>query len=475
MQTSSMLSSAVLPQFIQSLTPLGGSGSGSSKERAVEGCARNAASSFTSQDNGVVHAPQVQAPRLIPSHQLTAQSSDSIHSSHEQFLLVSSKDADQDIHKDQADSRSDVSGIILPLSDLKQLQQQQKAASALAKYQEFLRQQQQMPPPQVNQEVVGSTRRTDVTMVSIGQQTSQQFQVSSCPPSSRQPLLLAAELHSAFLQSSDVAASEGPLPTEQRCDSSKTATYDTLTPASATNFNPTHAPDHAGTSLRSPPPISGDVLPPASSPTRSQSLSLNLNYFPTSPNAARTPASPIASRLPKVLPSGDGRVGFIVLPAGSHADAAAIAAPAFLATEAPNTGQCSNRTKQSSCLNQDNSSSSNRIVENDVSDAETQSSAISDDGQEETLVIPETPTGTPIQPYSTRIEDRGVAGAGSRSRRPIPLPMRLVDSTDAHQPSSSSKIDRASANASTSSGKTRFAASSQPHCRFFHLQLFIFV
>jgi hypothetical protein len=439
MQTSSVLSSAVLPQFIQSLTPLGGSGSGSSKERTVEGCVRNAASSFTSQDICIVPIPQLPVPQYPHPHHLVAQPDDFVHSSNQPFTTAFSKEEDPNTRKSQVSTR-----VGLQSSDQNSIQQQQQAAMALGKYQEFLRQQQQMPPPQSNAQPSNSTKRSDIVMVSIGQQTSQ-LQVP------------AGESHAAFHQSTDVA--EGPHPLQLRCDSSKTATCDTFTPASAANLDTIPAPEHPRT-LHCFPPVLGVALPAVSSQTLSQSLSLNQNFFPSSPSGAQAAASPISSRLPKVLPSGDGRVGFIVLPAGAQVDPAAAAASArkeaaaahsaapCLTTsgtgeeEVPYTAQSSTRI-----------STSKRIIEIDISDAETQDSAFTDDGQDETLVIPETPTGTPIQ---TRIEDRPVSASGRR--RPRPQPLRLAHSTDTPKLSSSSNIERAT----SSSRRTRFAASLRP-------------
>lgn len=443
MQTSSVLSSAALPQFIQSLTPVGGSGSRSSKERTVEGCAKNAASSFTSQEICAVQVPQCPPLQHVHEHHLIARSDETIHSSHQQLLTACSKVIDPSICKDQVDS--DVS---MQSSDHKSLQQQQKAAIALSKYQEFIRQQQQMPPPQSNPS--NSAQRADVIMVSIGQQTSQ-------------PQLLVNEARTTLDPATEVAASDGPPPLQQQCDSSKTAT---LTPASTTHIDTTHTPDHRRSTLYSTPPVRGDGLLMVSSQNLSQSLSLNHTYFPTSPSGVQAASSPMASRLPKVLPSGDGRAGFIVLPAAAHAEAASsrreVAAaistgPSFHAPsgaggeEAPFAVQLSAPLNQSSSGFCEKSSTSKHIFEIDSSDAETQYSALSEDGQEETLVIPETPTGTPNQ---TRIEDKPVAN----SRCPRPQPFRLADTADATLLGSCSKSVKASGVA-TSSRKTRFDAS----------------
>jgi hypothetical protein len=107
---------------MQSLTPLGGSGNGSSKERATEVGSNNVASSFTSQDNGLAQAPQAQ--------QILLQTRHALDSSNQQLLPALLADEVQGIPQDQADGLQSI--------DQKQ-SQQQKAASALAKYQEFIR------------------------------------------------------------------------------------------------------------------------------------------------------------------------------------------------------------------------------------------------------------------------------------------------------------------------------------------------
>ena len=441
MQTSSVLSSATLPQFIQSLTPLGGSGSGSSKDRAIEGGPKNAASSFTSQDNCIPQAPQGQVMQQQQSHQLPAPACDTIHSSHAQLLPPSSKEIDQ----------ATLLGGVLQPSDQKQLQQQQKAAVALSKYQEFLRQQ-HMPPPQSNQ-LASSDHRADVTvtMVSISQQTSQvqAFEAES-------PLASHQRCHKH--------TSEVQLPQQERCDSSKTATCDTFTPLSSANLNSSHVSNFQVAPLQSPPPTHVDTVPLFSSSVLSQSLSLNHHHFPASPSGVQATTSPIASRLPKVLPFGDGRAGFIVLPAAAHADAAAMSPAVSSAInfgkDAPNTLQSSTHVDKSTFTDNIKSSADKFIVEGKDSDAETQDSALSDEKQEETLVIPETPTGTPMQPHSTRIENRGASAVSSRRSRPQPI--RLVDSADAFHRSSTGKndnVEKTGSAALMSSGKvTRFVA-----------------
>lgn len=443
MQTSSVLSSATLPQFIQSLTPLGGSGSGSSKDRAIESGPKNAASSFTSQDNCIPQAPQGQVMQQQQSHQLPAPACDTIHSSHAQLLPPSSKEIDQ----------ATLLGGVLQPSDQKQLQQQQKAAVALSKYQEFLRQQ-HMPPPQSNQ-LASSDHRADVTvtMVSISQQTSQVpvFEAES-PLASHQ----RCQKHTSGVQ----------LPQQERSDSSKTATCDTLTPLPSANLNVSHASNFQVAPLQSPPPTHVDTVPLFSSSALSQSLSLNHHHFPASPSGVQATTSPIASRLPKVLPFGDGRAGFIVLPAAAHADAVAAAmSPAVSSAthfgkDAPNTLQSSTHVDKSTFTDNCKSPADQFIIEGEDSDAETQDSALSGEKQEETLVIPETPTGTPIQPHSTRNEDRGASAVSSR--RPRPQPICLVDSADAFHRSSTTKSDNVEKTGSAaliSSGKvTRFVA-----------------
>ena len=443
MQTSSVLSSAVLPQVMQSLTPLGGSGSRSSKERVIEGISKNATNSFTSQDNLIFQAPQ---PQGQDQHQLLVQQlpvvvGDDIHSGHQRLQPDVLKEDGQVLHRDQGEG--------LQSSQQKQLQQQQKAASALAKYQDFLRQQQQqMPPPQSNQLIPSFANRCDAIMVSVSQQTSQ-------------PQLLAAEQPLSHVRSENTVP-EGLLPVQQRCDSSRTTIHETLTPSSAANLDMTNAPALQTTLAQSPPPSRDDTLPLCSSPALSLSLSFNPSHFPTSPNGAQAPASPVVSRLPKVLPPGDGRAGFIVLPAAAHADAtAAVSAAATVSIvaagdDAVHNVRMSSGANSLSTAAQDKPPTSQRIVESNGSDAETQGSAAVDEGQEETLVIPETPTGTPIQTRSTRSEDFGASGSGSRRTRP--QPMRLAHSTDAPRLNSSNKSSvcgDAIAQASTSSGKTR--------------------
>ncbi len=439
MQTSSVISSATLPQFIQSLTPLGGSGSGSNKDCAVEGGPKNATSSFTSQDNCIPQAPQGQVIQL-QSHQLPALACDTIHPSHMQLLPALSKEIDQ----------STLLGDGLHPNDQKQLQQQQKAALALSKYQEFLRQQ-HMPPPQSNQ-LTASDHRADVTvtMVSTSLQTSQEK-------------VFEAEHPLASHQRCERHTAEVHLPQQERCDSSKTATCDTLTPLSTANLNATHVPNFQVVPLQSPPPTHVDTLPLFSSSALSQSLSLNHHHFPASPSGVQAPTSPIASRLPKVLPSGDGRAGFIVLPAAAHADAAATSPAASSAInfgkDEPNTAHSSTHVDQSTFTDNCKTPADKFIIESEGSDAETQDSAFSVEKQEETLVIPETPTGTPIQPHSKRI-DRDASAVGSR--RPRPQPIRLVDSADASHRSSTSKcddIEKSGSAALISSGKvTRLIA-----------------
>jgi hypothetical protein len=431
-QASSVLSSAALPQFMQSLTPLGGSGSGSSKDMAIEGGAKNAASSFTSQDNLTFQAPQPQG-QAQQQHlvQLTVNIGDPA-------VL---KEVGQVRHQDQGDA--------LQSSEQKQLQQQQKAASALAKYQEFLRQQQQMPPPQSNQLMASSTNRADAIMVSVSQQTSQ-------------PQLLAAELHPVAHHRSEGTVSEGQLPVQLRYDSSRTTIHDTLTPSSAANVDATSALVLNVTLAQSPPPLRDDTLPLCSSPALSLSLSFNPSHFPTSPNAAQAPSSPMASRLPKVLPPGDGRVGFIVLPAAAHADAAAVVSTAAIFSvaavnnDALSIMQVSSRANPLSAVIEDKLSISERMVESDGSDSETQGSDDVDEAQEETLVIPETPTGTPIQPKAIMPDNFGASGSGSRRPRPQPVRLAAADSADVARLNSSSKGSdggSTSAHASTSSGK----------------------
>ncbi len=400
---SSVLSSAVLPQFMQSLTPLGGSGDGGSKEIVADIGNNNVASSFTSQDNCIVQAPQAQAQQLPHLQQMLLRACDTSNACVQPLLPDLLKDAVQGAQQNEGDCSKS--------SDQRQ-SQQQKAASALAKYQEFIRQQ-QMPPPQLNQPS-SSSNQMEASTASISQHTNQ-------------PQPLAANLLLSSHQSSD-----------------------------------NHVSEHL---LRS---RGGDSLPVFSSPALSQSLSLNQNHFLASPIATQATASPMASRLPKVLPSGDGRSVFIVLPGAAHADAVDIASTAAVTLstaankEAHNTVQLSNRTNRSIFADQCRTPTSERTAESDGSDAETQNSAVSNEGQEETLVIPETPTGTPIQPHSMRVEDSDVSGAVS-SRHPRPHPFRLADS-DAPQVRSSRKssnCDNTSALISASSGKSRRFAPSR--------------
>jgi hypothetical protein len=310
-------------------------------------------------------------------------------------LISSNQQLLPSLLKDVAQSMQQDEGDGPQSSDQKQ-SQQQKAASALAKYQEFIRQQ-QMPPPQLNQ-LASSSNQTDATMASISQHT-------------HQPQPPAAILLPSSHRSSDNNASEGLLLSR------------------------------------------GDSLPTFSSPALSQSLSLNQHLFPASPFGTQAPASPVASRLPKVLPSGDGRPGFIVLPA--VASTAVISHVTTVGKEARNSVQSSTtRTKECASTDQCQTPESKHFAQGESSDAETQDSAVSDEGQEETLVIPETPTGTPVQPNSNRVEDADVSGIGSR--RPRPQPIRLADPTEAPQFKSSSKSsDTASACTSASSAKSR--------------------
>lgn len=279
--------------------------------------------------------------------------------------------------------------------------QQQKAASALAKYQEFIRQQ-QMPPPLLHQPV-SSSNQTDSTMASISQHTNQ-------------PQLLAAEMSSCNHQQSENHASDRYLPSR------------------------------------------GDSFPVLSSPALSQSLSLNQHLFISSPIGAQAPASPIASRLPKVMPSGDGRAGFIVLPAAAHADAVAVVST-HIVSHTTATGSHAHSTVPSLTRpDQGQVSAGKRISESDGSDAETQDSSVCDTGQEETLVIPETPTGTPIQPNSMRADDADTSGAGCKRPRPQPIRLPVADSEDSSQFKSrgqSSSCRSAVALTSASSGKAR--------------------
>jgi hypothetical protein len=109
-------------------------------------------------------------------------------------------------------------------------------------------------------------------------------------------------------------------------------------------------------------------------------------------------------------------------------------------------------------------STSKHISESDGSDAETENSSVCDEGQEETLVIPETPTGTPIQPNSMRADDEDISGAGSKRPRPQPIRLPVADYADSSQFKSrgqSSNCQSTIALTSASSGKTRrFVESS---------------
>jgi hypothetical protein len=125
----------------------------------------------------------------------------------------------------------------------------------------------------------------------------------------------------------------------------------------------------------------------------------------------------------------------------------------------PNTAHSSIHVDQSTFTDNCKTPADKFIIESEGSDAETQDSAFSDEKQEETLVIPETPTGTPIQPHSKLI-DRDASAVGSR--RPRPQPIRLVDSADAFHRSSTGKndnVEKTGSAALMSSGKvTRFVA-----------------
>jgi hypothetical protein len=423
MQTSSALSSAALPQFIQSLTPLG---DGSIKDRdvhhLVHAALSGSAASFTSQDNCANSAAQGQ-PQLQPR-------GDS-HSDLQRSEPAALNDVDQAMRRHQGDGVS--------LSEQKKIQQQQSAASALSKYQKFLRQQQQqqMPPPQYNQLIAS-------------------FQDSNAGDGDVQhsQLQLPAACHQ-LSESADLP------PQQQRHDSSATIAHETLTPLSAANPPTILRPTAPAAPAESPDPSRCGSLLIQSSPMMSLSLSLNTINYPSSPCGGQDAAasSPAASRLPKLRPSADGKAGFIVLPASAHADAAVLGSmvsPAG-AVQSTNvvTAQNASRTNQLTFAAQDEAAEENcRMMnvsaERDSCSADTQESAASCERPEETLVIPETPTCTPTHSKTqTRIEN---CGAALGQRRPDPPPLCEAAST---RPSTSSDFDHECPRALSSSGTSK--------------------